>query len=131
MGRSLPVGAKSMEAALTQAAETADAVRDYLTEVFGDLKALEVHGGYQAYEVACRFTLAAAFEALEKAKLTLQVESYTLSQTTLDQVFLNIAYKQEVESEPPLWEVDQAPPSQVIEAAGTGAAAVASASPRL
>ena len=42
-----------------------------------------MHGGYQAYEVVRRFALAAAFEALEKAKLTLQLESYTLSQTTL------------------------------------------------
>jgi len=34
------------------------------------------------------------FAALDQAKLELGIETYTLSQTTLEQVFLNISAKQ-------------------------------------
>ena len=40
------------------------------------------------------FALGAVFRALEDAKQTLGLETYTLSQTTLEQVFLNIAARQ-------------------------------------
>lgn len=80
-------------------AETAEVVDAFIRSVFCGVKTLEVHGGFQAFEISRGFQLGAAFKALEGAKETLRVESYTLSQTTLDQVFLNIAYKQVIEAE--------------------------------
>lgn len=82
------------------APETAEPLRHYVASIFrGALTLLEAHGGFQAFEVTTRFDMASAFEALERAKSTLRLESYTLSQTTLDQVFLNIAYRQALERE--------------------------------
>ena len=66
---------------------------------------LEAHGGFQVFEVgaggeateaekAGLFKLGPVFAALDQAKLELGIETYTLSQTTLEQVFLRIAKKQ-------------------------------------
>ena len=52
------------------------------------------HGGFQSFEVAQGFEMARVFRTLEKAKAELGLENYTLSQTNLEQVFLNIAEKQ-------------------------------------
>jgi len=80
-------------------AAAADAAAERVRSFFGDVRVLEAHGGYQAFEVAAPFALGAAFESLEAAKSALGLESYTLSQTTLDQVFLSIAYAQVREKE--------------------------------
>ena len=51
------------------------------------------HRGQQAQA----FALGSVFTALDAAKAKLGLETYTLSQTTLEQVFLNIASRQDVE----------------------------------
>ena len=43
------------------------------------------------------FKLGKVFKALDEAKVTMGVENYTLSQTTLEQAFLNIAAEQQEE----------------------------------
>ena len=40
------------------------------------------------------FKLGPVFTALDQAKVELGIETYTLSQTTLEQVFLNISTRQ-------------------------------------
>ena len=52
-----------------------------------------------ASAAAAAFVLGPTFRALEEAKASLGIETFTLSQTTLEQVFLNISAKQ-VEDEP-------------------------------
>jgi len=72
--------------------------------LFADCNLLEEHGGFQVFEVGAAdddaaaktglFKLGPVFAALDQAKLDLGIETYTLSQTTLEQVFLNIAANQ-------------------------------------
>jgi len=75
-------------------AASANAVGELVRTAFGDVKLLEGHGGVQSFEVGASFDLAAAFAALEHAKQSGALHTYSLSQTTLEQVFLNIAAKQ-------------------------------------
>lgn len=91
-------------------AESAGKVRDLVESLFPGTKQLEMHGGWQVFEVggdrnvraeggrAALFALGPVFTALDNAKEDLGIETYTLSQTTLEQVFLNIAAAQQ---EPP------------------------------
>jgi len=73
---------------------TAQAVNGLVRATFGDVTLLEGHGGVQSFEVSASFDLAAAFAALEQAKQAGDLHTYSLSQTTLEQVFLNIAAKE-------------------------------------
>jgi len=73
---------------------TAQAVNGLVRATFGDVTLLEGHGGVQSFEVGASFDLAAAFAALEQAKQAGDLHTYSLSQTTLEQVFLNIAAKE-------------------------------------
>ena len=74
--------------------------------LFPDCAQLDLRGGYQVFEVGkekvgapggtrdALFALGPVFSALDQAKADLGIESYTLSQTTLEQVFLNISSEQ-------------------------------------
>ena len=79
--------------------ETAAQAARFVRSFFDEVLVREQHGGYQSFELLRRFALGAAFEALEQVKERLGLESYTLSQTSLDQVFLNIAYTHTQEHE--------------------------------
>ena len=84
---------------------TAADAKALIERLFASTKQLEAHGGFQVFEVgaggeateakkAGLFKLGPVFAALDQAKLELGIETYTLSQTTLEQVFLNISAKQ-------------------------------------
>ena len=82
-------------------ANTADGVEALIKQYFPTANKTDGHGGYLTFEAlpeagasSSFFPLGAVFDALEKARSTLGIESYTLSQTTLEQVFLNIAARQ-------------------------------------
>ena len=53
-------------------------------------KLLEAHAGAQAFEVEATLDMPTAFRELEAAKGEGDVHNYSLSQTTLEQVFLNV-----------------------------------------
>jgi hypothetical protein len=72
----------------------ADGAQAFVRSTFKHARLLEAHGGFMSFEIERGFELGAAFLALEKAKQTLRLENYSLSQTTLEQVFLNIASEQ-------------------------------------
>ena len=55
-----------------------------------DAKLLEAHAGVQAFEVE-EVDMPTAFRQLEAAKAQGELHNYSLSQTTLEQVFLNVA----------------------------------------
>jgi len=74
-------------------ASCASEVADLVRSTFATVVLLEAHGGTQSFEVGASFALGDAFAALEGAKVAGLVHSYSLSQTTLEQVFLNIAAK--------------------------------------
>ena len=86
-------------------AAAAERTKALIESLFSSVKALEAHGGYQTFEVvgsntaagSALFKLGPVFTALDDAKGDLGIETYTLSQTTLEQVFLNIAAEQEDE----------------------------------
>ena len=71
--------------------ESADKMAALIAEVFPQATLLERHAGRQTYEVRATFDLGRAFRALEQARTDGDVETYSLSQTNLEQVFLNIA----------------------------------------
>jgi len=90
--------------------DTAEQARSLIEELFKGSKLLESHGGSQVFEVGGRggggdgndagrqlFLLGPVFRALDRAKVELGIETYTLSQTTLEQVFLNISKEQKDE----------------------------------
>lgn len=58
----------------------------------------EVHGGYARLKVNKEVDLAAAFSALEEHKVALHILDYSISQCTLEQVFLKFAKDQEEET---------------------------------
>jgi ATP-binding cassette subfamily A (ABC1) protein 1 len=63
----------------------------------------EVHGGYVRLRVAQRgVDLAEAFSALEQYKAEYSIYDYSISQCTLEQVFLQFAKNQEEETGPVL-----------------------------
>lgn len=87
-----------------------DDARALVERLFPGSERLEVHGGSQVFEVKrasgagsdgrdALFRLGPVFHALDLAKAEIGLESYSLSQTTLEQVFLNIAAEQEDEDE--------------------------------
>ena len=84
---------------LQGATATAEKLTALVHTSFPSAKVLEAHGGYQSFEVARGFDMAKVFRELERAKAELGLENYTLSQTSLEQVFLNIAEKQHAEGE--------------------------------
>ena len=90
---------------------TAAQAKALIERLFPGSALLESHGGYQVFEMSNAasadgaadaergkssvFKLGPVFEALDRAKREIGLETYTLSQTTLEQVFLNIAEDQE------------------------------------
>lgn len=58
----------------------------------------EVHGGYVRLKVNKEVDLAGAFSALEEHKAALSILDYSISQCTLEQVFLKFAKDQEEET---------------------------------
>lgn len=62
-----------------------------MQRLFSGAKKLEAHGGTQSFEVGRDAPISAAFRALEAAKEEGLLLNYSMSQTTLEQVFLNIA----------------------------------------
>ena len=83
---------------------TAEQAKALVEQLFPGTRLLEAHGGFQVFEMGAEkrqagalFKLGPVFAALDKAKAELSLETYTLSQTTLEQVFLNISAEQEDE----------------------------------
>jgi hypothetical protein len=82
-------------------------VQELVESLFPGTRQLEMHGGWQVFEVGGGrntrteggkqelFALGPVFKSLDDAKEGLGIETYTLSQTTLEQVFLNIAAAQQ------------------------------------
>jgi ABC-type multidrug transport system ATPase subunit len=78
--------------------EAAEALTKLIHSTFSRVKQLGAHGGSLSFEVAQGFKLAHVFRVFETAKETLGLEQYTLTQTTLEDVFLNIASKYQPDS---------------------------------
>ena len=57
----------------------------------------EVHGGYIRFKVQNDFDLAQAFQELETAKSAYDIFDYSISQCTLEQIFIQFAKEQEEE----------------------------------
>jgi len=83
---------------------TAAQAKSLVEGLFADTTQLESHGGFQVFEVGKGsrgsdglFQLSPVFSKLDEAKASMGIENYTLSQTTLEQVFLNIASEQQEE----------------------------------
>ena len=74
-------------------ATRADEVCAIVRRTFETVELLEAHGGTQCFEVGANFALGDAFAALEDAKAARLLHSYSISQTSLEQVFLNISAK--------------------------------------
>ena len=63
-----------------------DAVEDYISSTFRGAELLESHHNMLQYQLKSRVRLSYIFGQLEKAKTRLNIEDYSVSQTTLDQV---------------------------------------------
>lgn len=59
--------------------------------LFAGARKIEAHAGARAYELGPGHSIAAAFRVLEKAADDKIIDNYAISQTTLEQVFLNVA----------------------------------------
>ena len=67
------------------------ALTKLVDEHFAHVKRVESHRGTRAWEVSQDFKLAKVFAAFEEAKGSAGLETYTMSQTTLEDVFLRVA----------------------------------------
>jgi ABC-type multidrug transport system ATPase subunit len=73
--------------------ESAERLAALVHTHFESVKLIESHEGLQTFEVAQGFSRATVFAAMERAKAELGLENYTLTQTTLEAVFLRIVDK--------------------------------------
>ncbi|XP_045466962.1 cholesterol transporter ABCA5-like [Harmonia axyridis] len=75
-------------------------LRDFVSNLFQDANLLESFGDRLVFSVPQSSvpSLAKCFTSLEKAKIELDIEEYSFSQTTLEQVFLKFAQYDEVNS---------------------------------
>jgi energy-coupling factor transporter ATP-binding protein EcfA2 len=78
----------------------------------------EVHGGFVRLRVSNAVDLATAFSALESHKTELEIVDYSISQCTLEQVFLKFAKDQDEETGAVDGLLDNAPTSAVMTAGG-------------
>nr|XP_034311883.1 phospholipid-transporting ATPase ABCA1-like [Crassostrea gigas] len=69
-------------------------VEEFITSTFRGAELLEAHHNMLQYQLKSRAKLSYIFGQLEKAKSLLNIEDYSVSQTTLDQVFINFAKDQ-------------------------------------
>ncbi|KAJ1419179.1 P-loop containing nucleoside triphosphate hydrolase protein [Ochromonadaceae sp. CCMP2298] len=75
-----------------------DAVVHLCKQVLPSAEVQEVHGGYVRLRTSQDVDLAEAFRALEGNKARLQILDYSISQCTLEQVFIQFAKQQEEET---------------------------------
>lgn len=61
-------------------------VEEFITSTFRGAELLEAHHNMLQYQLKSRAKLSYIFGQLEKAKSLLNIEDYSVSQTTLDQV---------------------------------------------
>lgn len=78
--------------------EQAEEIKAFVRGLSGEgetgARLLEAHVGRFKFELATGVRVSAVFSALEEAKARLAIEYYSVSQTTLEQVFLNFAKRQ-------------------------------------
>ena len=79
--------------------EHAATIAELVFRLCGGARVLEAHGGTQAFEAETSFLMGPAFRQLEQAKEQGLLENYSLSQCSLEQVFLNIAHQATQEAE--------------------------------
>jgi len=72
-------------------AESTQALTKLVTDHFSEVTRVASHQGTLAFDVAHDFALAKVFADFEAAKGTLGLETFTMSQTTLEDVFLRVA----------------------------------------
>lgn len=82
-GYSLRIDAESID--------DVEKIRDYVTKTFPKSSIIEEYGRHLSYDVGVLESPAAAFASIEKNKKKLNIANYSLSQTTLEQVFLRFA----------------------------------------
>merc|ERR1711903_418439 len=80
--------------------EKVDACVSLCQTVMHPLEVEEVHGGFVRMRVNKDVDLATAFSTLESNKVSLSITDYSISQCTLEQVFLKFAKDQEEETGP-------------------------------
>eukprot|EP00455_Lapot_gusevi_P052020 TRINITY_DN7870_c0_g5_i1.p1 TRINITY_DN7870_c0_g5~~TRINITY_DN7870_c0_g5_i1.p1 ORF type:complete len:341 (+),score=73.75 TRINITY_DN7870_c0_g5_i1:73-1023(+) len=81
--------------------ENVSAVREFIERVLVGAQLEELHGGRLKYRIPQRgLSLSAIFSELEQNKAELHIEDYSISQSTLEQIFLSIAKKQQEEKGP-------------------------------
>jgi len=74
------------------------AFKEFLSSNFGHCDLVEEHFGRLTYRVPAKdVSLAKIFGTFEGHKEALEIEDYSFSQTTLEQVFINFAKKQDSE----------------------------------
>uniref|UniRef100_A0A2C9L2Z3 ABCA1-4-like C-terminal R2 regulatory domain-containing protein n=1 Tax=Biomphalaria glabrata TaxID=6526 RepID=A0A2C9L2Z3_BIOGL len=70
-------------------------IMEFISSTFPTAKLREKHHNMLQYQLPTdNLSLSRLFEAMELAKRDFHVEDYSVSQTTLDQVFINFAKKQ-------------------------------------
>jgi ATP-binding cassette subfamily A (ABC1) protein 3 len=76
-----------------QAQDTAP-LKQYIQETFPDCTLKEEHQSMVTYQIPSGKSWAHVFGSIEKAKQQMDIEDYSVTQTTLEQVFLNFARHQ-------------------------------------
>ncbi len=72
-----------------------DELMAWVEATFAEAALRDLHQGYIHYQIKdSRITWATLFGTLEKAKKQFHIEDYSVSQTTLEQVFINFARSQ-------------------------------------
>lgn len=82
---------------LEPTAVSPDALHRFVGSAFPESRLLEAHGAHFTFDVGVLRSIASAFSALESNKAHVGIQSYSISQATLEQIFMRFAKKQELE----------------------------------
>jgi len=75
-------------------------ITDFVMSTFSNARVLEIQGTLHRYELpSSDLSLAETFHQLQTNSKTLGIEYYSISQTTLEQIFLQLTKNQEEEEE--------------------------------
>ncbi|XP_076084448.1 phospholipid-transporting ATPase ABCA1-like isoform X2 [Mytilus galloprovincialis] len=69
-------------------------VKDFMADVFSDPELKEEHNNMLQYQLNSKIKLSRIFGQIEAMRNNLNIEDYSVSQTTLDRVFIHFASKQ-------------------------------------
>eukprot|EP00823_Brevimastigomonas_motovehiculus_P003037 TRINITY_DN1824_c0_g1_i1.p1 TRINITY_DN1824_c0_g1~~TRINITY_DN1824_c0_g1_i1.p1 ORF type:complete len:444 (-),score=171.16 TRINITY_DN1824_c0_g1_i1:45-1184(-) len=93
----IPSSSPAMSPDLSASSAAVFAIRQFVETTFANAQLTEQHGTRIKYQISCDRSLADVFRVIEVHKEELGIREYSVSQTSLEQIFIDFAKQQEEE----------------------------------